>query len=80
MQNLAAIGFFVVLVGFALMVAGLFMQVKSDAKVALVGFIGPFPIGFGNDKKLLVVAAAMGLAFILIWLFFLHRQRYVFIG
>lgn len=42
----------------------------KDAKVAVVGFIGPIPVGFGNDPRLLQIALIIGIIiFVAIFLF-----------
>lgn len=62
-----------VLLAFSLLPAA--KEGKVQTKVAAVGFIGPFPIGFGNDKKLLYVALAIGLAIFLANLVFWLMQK-----
>ncbi len=68
--SLAAIGF--IMIGFILLAVSLIIQPKkTDAKVAVVGFIGPFPIGFGNDKNLVITALIVGMIlFALVMIYF----------
>ncbi len=67
-QNLLLIGFALIIIGFVLvfvasMVVPNVVPKNSNAqtKAAFVGFIGPFPIGFGTDKQTLYVALAIGI-------------------
>ena len=39
----------------------------SKTKVAVGGFIGPIPFGFGNDKQLVWFIAILSLAVFLVW-------------
>lgn len=61
-------GFFAVLVGSLLSVGGQVPGVGGGSKVAVVGFIGPFPIGFGTDKSLLTLSVIIGFVIIAIFL------------
>ena len=66
-NNLISIGIFVILIGFALVFIGALTGMnKANTKVAVGGFIGFIPFGFGNDKRLvwaLVVLMALALIF-----------------
>ena len=42
----------------------------SNTKVAVGGFIGPIPFGFGNDKNLVWFVAILSAVLFLIWLLF----------
>jgi len=70
-QTLTLIAIGIIILGFILLGVSILMQPKkTDAKVAVVGFIGPFPIGFGNDKDLLMTALIVGmiiLAFFMVY-------------
>ncbi len=58
-----AIGFFVVVVGFAIIMIGAVLGGGSgNAKVAIGGFIGPIPFGFANDPRMLKVVIAISVA------------------
>ncbi|MBI2650289.1 DUF131 domain-containing protein [Candidatus Woesearchaeota archaeon] len=48
-------------------------QGASGAKVAVGGFIGPIPFGFGNDKNMVWFVAMLSLVLFLAWLFFSSR-------
>jgi len=45
----------------------------SNAKIAVGGFIGPIPFGFGNDKNLVWFVTIISLVLFLLWLFFSFR-------
>ena len=78
-NNLISIGILVILVGFALVFIGALTSLGSgqkDTKVAVGGFIGFIPFGFGNDKRLvwaLVVMMALVMIFFFAMNFFMQR-------
>tara|TARA_Y100000310_G_scaffold231819_1_gene234531 strand:- start:9631 stop:9882 length:252 start_codon:yes stop_codon:yes gene_type:complete len=78
--NLTSIGILVILIGFALVFIGAMTQSfsgKSDTKVAVGGFIGFIPFGFGNDKRMvwvLITLMAIALVFFFIMNFFLQTR------
>ena len=52
-MNLVSIGMILIFIGFILVFIGALTALpKGDTKVAVGGFIGPIPFGFGNDKNL----------------------------
>lgn len=51
-NNLTSFGILIILIGFALVVVGALTSPNKDAKVAVGGFIGFIPFGFGNDKQM----------------------------
>ncbi|MEK6910002.1 MAG: DUF131 domain-containing protein, partial [Candidatus Aenigmatarchaeota archaeon] len=71
---LVSIGLIIIVVGFVILLAGLFSQVKSGkTKVEGGGiiFIGPFPLGgFATNKQifylLLIVSVIMVISFLLL--------------
>ena len=70
-QQIISIGILVILLGFAIVFIGSFLGTqKSEAKVAVGGFVGFIPFGFANDKRMLwilmVIMAALVLFFILL--------------
>lgn len=70
--DIQTMGFILILLGIILIVAGTLSGGKADSKVAVVGFIGPVPIGFGNDPRLLQIAVVVGIV-IFVLLFLLSR-------
>ena len=59
-MDLTSIGILVIFIGFIIVFIGTLMQSqKSDAKVAVGGFIGFIPFGFVNDKRMLWVLLAV---------------------
>ena len=78
--NMTSVGILVILIGFALVFIGALTQAftgKSDTKVAVGGFIGFIPFGFGNDKRMvwaLIALMATALAFFFIMNLFLQQR------
>ena len=76
MRDLITIGILLILIGFALTFIGALQQTKESdgkTKVAVGGFIGPIPFGFGNDKQFMYVIIVLSLFFFLLW-FFLRKS------
>ncbi len=77
--NLLSLGILIILIGFAIVFLGALLHSisgqgsKGDAKFSFVGFIGPFPFGFGNDKRLMTISLIAGIAFIVIMAFLFRR-------
>ena len=74
-------GFFVVILGFLLILAGILLGMYESSKAKEtevrgggVILIGPFPIGFGTDAKSLAIV--LGLAIVLIVITFLLFYRW----
>ncbi len=72
MEQLIGIGVLLMIIGFIIVFFGIFMGAKETgkAKVAVGGFIGPIPFGFGNDKNLIWFVTILSLVLFLVWLFF----------
>ena len=66
--NLVQIGMLIVFIGIFILIIGTFLTAGTDSKtkIAVGGFIGPIPFGFGNDKTLLYIVIGLT-AFILIF-------------
>ena len=78
MEQLISIGVFVIVIGFIILFFGILMgskETNSKTKVALGGFIGPIPFGFGNDKNLVWFVAILSIVIFIIWLIFSFRLR-----
>jgi len=78
MEQLIGIGILLIFIGFIIVFIGAFLsatkQTSTDkAKVAVGGFIGPIPFGFGNDKNLVWFVTILSLVLFLFWLFFRLR-------
>ncbi len=75
MEQIINLGIVIILIGFVVVFFGLLKGAKepSKAKVAIGGFIGPIPFGFGNDKTLLWFVTVLSLILFLLWLFFSLR-------
>ena len=76
-MQLVNIGILVIFVGFILVFLGLLNSSKenSNTKVAVGGFIGFIPFGFGNDKNLLWFVTILSAVVFLVWLFFSLRIK-----
>lgn len=75
-EQLISLGILFIVIGFIIVFFGVFMGAKqgaSGAKVAVGGFIGPIPFGFGNDKNMVWFVAMLSLVLFLAWLFFSSR-------
>ena len=76
MEQLITLGILLIFIGFAIVFIGSFMSLKdvnSKTKVAVGGFIGPIPFGFGNDKNLVWFVTILSLVLFLFWFFFSFR-------
>ena len=66
-MDLLKIGIVVILIGFVIVIAGALWNASASqkseggVKFSFVGFIGPFPFGFGNDRGLLMTALVIGI-------------------
>ena len=69
-QQLLFIGIILIIVGIVLISVFLASSGQGKAKFAVVGFIGPFPFGAGNDtglvKLALILAGITFVAFIVV--------------
>ena len=76
-ENTLSIGMFFIIAGFIIIFFGtLFLTPhKTETKYSFVGFIGPFPFGFGNDKRLMTLTLIIGIVLILIFYLFFNIKR-----
>ena len=73
MEQLISFGILLIVIGSIMVFLGVFKGSKesaSGAKVAVGGFIGPIPFGFGNDKNLVWFVTILSIVLFLLWLFF----------
>ena len=73
-EQFTKLGILFIIIGFAILFFSQFMFSKdttSKTKVAIGGFIGPIPFGFGNDKNLLLLVILLSIALI-VYLFFIN--------
>jgi uncharacterized protein (TIGR00304 family) len=76
MQNLIGIGILLIVIGFIIVFFGILSGSKdSKTKVAVGGFIGPVPFGFGNDKNMVLFAVILSIVIFLIWLLFSLKTK-----
>ena len=80
MEQLISFGVLLIFIGFIVVFAGTFLsalkgskETDSKTKVAIAGFIGPIPFGFGNDKNFVWLVTILSIALFLFWLFFSFR-------
>ncbi|MBI2558273.1 DUF131 domain-containing protein [Candidatus Woesearchaeota archaeon] len=77
MEQFVNIGILMIIVGFALVFFGALMGSKEGAssktKVAVGGFIGFIPFGFGNDKRMVWFVTILSLVIFLVWMFLSFR-------
>jgi uncharacterized protein (TIGR00304 family) len=76
--NYITIGFIFVIIGFAIIFLGsLFNSIKgntdTNSKFSFVGFIGPIPIGFSNDKQLLIFSIIIAAIIFVLTILFYYR-------
>ena len=75
-QHLIGLGILLIIIGFIIVFFGVFKSSKESAsgtKVAVGGFIGPIPFGFGNDKNLVWFVTILSLVLFLVWMFISFR-------
>ena len=75
-ENAVTVGIIFIFIGFIIIFFGALMNSKetgTKTKIAVGGFIGPFPFGFGNDKSMVWFAIVLSLALFL--LFFVFNWR-----
>ncbi|MBI2653198.1 DUF131 domain-containing protein [Candidatus Woesearchaeota archaeon] len=76
MEQLISLGILLIFIGFIIVFIGTFLlaakqtSTSSKTKVAVGGFIGPIPFGFGNDKNFVWFITLLSLVLFLFWLFF----------
>ena len=78
MEQIIGIGMALIFIGFMIVFIGTFFGAKetgTKTKVAVGGFIGPIPFGFGNDKNLIWFVTILSIVLFLMWLFFSLRLR-----
>ena len=76
MEQLVGLGVLMIFIGFVLVFFGSLGSKDSKTKVAVGGFIGFIPFGFGNDKKLVWTVTIVSFVMFLIFLFFrLHNGK-----
>jgi len=76
LQNLIGLGILLIILGFIIVFFGMLAGSKdSKTKVAVGGFIGPIPFGFGNDKNLVLFAIILSVVIFLIWLLFSLKAK-----
>lgn len=72
-QNLVALGILLIVIGFVIVFFGISGSKDSKTKIAVGGFIGPIPFGFGNDRNLVILITILSIVIFLIWLLFSFR-------
>ena len=78
MEQLISLGILLIIIGFTIVFFGFLKGAKetaSNTKVAVGGFIGPIPFGFGNDRQLVWFVIILSLVLFLAWIFFSLRMK-----
>ena len=70
MNSLIPMGILIIFIGISLIVAGMISTTASSgkSKVAIGGFIGPIPFGFGNDDAMVKFAVITAAIMLLLWI------------
>ena len=75
MEQFIWIGILLIFVGFTIILFGaLRNQNDSNTKVAVGGFIGFIPFGFGNDKQMVWFVTIMSVILFVLWFIFSLRM------
>ncbi|MBI2655174.1 DUF131 domain-containing protein [Candidatus Woesearchaeota archaeon] len=71
MEQLINLGAILILAGFIMVFIGMLQAAKeSKTKVAVGGFIGFIPFGFGNDKDMVWFVTVLSAVLFIIWAIF----------
>lgn len=76
MEQIISLGILLMVIGFIIVFFSILKgskETSSKTKVAVGGFIGPIPFGFGNDKNLVWFAAILSVVLFLMWILFSFR-------
>lgn len=73
MQPPITIGILLMLIGFAVLVAGILLSGQSEVKGGAIIFIGPIPIAFGTDRNSLLSISILMMVLMLIAYLFLRQ-------
>jgi len=71
--DIAAAGFVMIIVGIALIIFSGLTGQKSDTKIAVGGFIGPVPFGFGSDPQMTRIAIVLSVLALAVFILFTLR-------
>lgn len=69
-MDIVSIGILAIVVGIIMVILGSLFQKTADAKYAVIGFFGPIPFGFGNDRTWLIASVAIALSMLALWYLF----------
>ena len=78
MEQIIGFGILLIILGFTIVFFGILKSTKegnSQTKVAVGGFIGFIPFGFGNDKNMVWFITIISIVLFVIWLFIGFRIR-----
>ena len=77
MDQIISFGIVLIVIGFFIVFFGSLKgssDSNSKTKVAVGGFIGPIPFGFGNDKNMVRFVTILSVIIFLLWLVFSFRK------
>ncbi len=60
------IGFVLIFLGIVIIIASAILSTKAKVEGGFVGFIGPFPIGFGTSKEILLFSLLITITILVI--------------
>ena len=72
-ERMINLGIILMIIGFIIVFFGILKSTKettSKTKIAVGGFIGFIPFGFGNDKNLVWFVTILSLVLFVVWVFF----------
>ena len=71
MDQIVSLGILIIVIGFIVVFFGALKSSNdSNTKVAVGGFIGFIPFGFGNDKRMVWFVTALSAVIFLVWAIF----------
>ena len=77
-ERMINLGIILMIIGFIIVFFGILKSTKettSKTKIAVGGFIGFIPFGFGNDKNLVWFVTILSAVVFFVWLFFSFRIK-----
>ena len=75
-ERLVGLGIIVVFLGLIMIFTGALTgkETNSKTKIAVGGFIGFIPFGFGNDKRMVWAAIIISFVALAVWIFLNYRR------
>ena len=70
--DMISFGIILIIAGFFVLLIGSLIAGKGETKVAIGGFIGPFPFGWGNSPELLKIILIASAVMMIVLILFLN--------